>query len=72
MTVKLTCSSDVKSADTLRDQLTMAIRQKDIKALDKAIAEAEVARYPEIASDLRKARDSLESLGGGRGGQLLY
>ena len=58
----------MKSADTLRDQLTMAIRQKDIKALDKAISEAETARYPEIASELRKARESLQKLGGGRGG----
>ena len=60
--------ADVKSPDTLRDQLTLAIRQKDIKALDKAIAEAEAARYPELSAELRKARDVLENLGGGRGG----
>ena len=58
----------MKSADTLRDQLTLAIRQKDMKALDAAIADAEAARYPEIASELRKARESLQNLGGGRGG----
>lgn len=61
----------MKLPDTLRDQLTLAIRQKDIKALEKAILETESARYPELSTDLRKARDVLENLGGGRGGQLL-
>ena len=42
-----------------------------MKALDTAIAEAEAARYPEIASELRKARESLQNLGGGRGGQFV-
>ena len=46
----------------------MAIRQKDIKALDKTIREVEASRYPELATDLRKARDTLDKLGGGRGG----
>ena len=46
----------------------MAMRNKDKDALDAAIAEAEAAGYPELGSDLRKARDTLENLGGGRGG----
>lgn len=62
----------MKSPDTLRDQLTLAIRQKDIKTLEKAIGETEAARYPELAAELSKARDALETLGGGRGGQLLF
>ena len=61
----------MKSPDTLRDQLRLAIRQKDIKSLEKAIAETEAARYPELSAELYKARDVLESLGGGRGGQLV-
>ncbi len=48
----------MKSPDTLRDQLTLAIRQKDIKSLEKAIAEAEAARYPELSAELRKAQVS--------------
>lgn len=60
----------MKSPDKLRDQLTSAIRQKDIKSLEKAISETEAARYPELSAELRKARDVLEALGGGRGGQL--
>lgn len=60
----------MKSPDKLRDLLTSAIRQKDIKSLEKAISETEAARYPELSAELRKARDVLETLGGGRGGQL--
>ena len=47
-----------------------AIKAKNIQALEKAINLAEVAEYPELSSVLRKARDTLENLGGGRGGQL--
>ena len=54
--------------DTLRDQLTKAIKTKDAPALDKAIAECESAEYAELGPDMRKARDILENLGGGRGG----
>ncbi|GAB1600006.1 uncharacterized protein LOC115214248 isoform X1 [Argonauta hians] len=52
----------------LRDDLARAIRQKDPKKLDEAIRKCEDAGYPEIGSDIRRARDVLESLGGGRGG----
>lgn len=60
--------SDIVSADTLREELADAISSKDIDSLEKAISDAEAAGYPELGSDLRKARDSLDALGGGRGG----
>lgn len=37
--------------------------------MEKLIDECETAEYPELNIDLCKARDVLESLGGGRGGQ---
>lgn len=52
----------------LRDQIRRASKAKDKEDLERLIDEAEAARYPELATDLRKARKSLESLGGGRGG----
>ena len=45
-----------------------ASRAKDREGLEQLIDEAEAAGYPELGSDLREARKSLESLGGGRGG----
>ena len=59
---------DIVSAGTLRDELADAIRCEDIDSLERAIADAEAAGYPELGSDLLKARDALEILGGGRGG----
>lgn len=59
---------DIVSADTLRDELADAIISEDTDSLEKAIADAEAAGYPELGSDLRKARDTLDKLGGGRGG----
>lgn len=44
------------------------MRKKDMDALDSAITEAEAAGYPELITDLRKARETFENLGGGRGG----
>ena len=61
-------SSDIPTSDTLRDELADAIRSKDIDQLEKAIEDAEAAGYPELGSELRKARDTLDTLGGGRGG----
>lgn len=58
----------MKSATSLRDQLTELMQAKDAAGLDKAISECESAEYPELAPHLRKARDVLETLGGGRGG----
>lgn len=56
------------SSDSLRDKLDEAITSKDIDQLEKAIEEAEAAGYPELGSQLREARDTLDTLGGGRGG----
>lgn len=58
----------VVSPDNIRDKLKKAIASKDVAALQSVIEEAEEASLPEVSSDLRKARDTLESLGGGRGG----
>lgn len=44
------------------------MKQKDADHLEKLIAECEKIGYPELGSDLKKARITLESLGGGRGG----
>lgn len=56
------------AADLLRSQLRDAIASEDIDSLEKAIADAEAAAYPELASELLKARDTLKINGGGRGG----
>lgn len=56
------------SPDTLRDQMRRASRAKDKISLEQLIDEAEAAGYSELGPDLREARKSLESLGGGRGG----
>lgn len=60
--------SDIKSAVLLRENIAEAVRGKDINALQAAIEECEAARYPELSCDLQEARETLESLGGGRGG----
>lgn len=57
-----------KGLDQLRDQLRKATRSKDISLLKKAIEDAEKICIPELGSDLRKAREALEKLGGDRGG----
>ena len=56
------------SPDNVRDTLKKAITSKDLALLQSAIEAAEEASLPEVSADLRKARDTLESLGGGRGG----
>lgn len=60
--------TDIATSDTIRDELTEAIRSKDIDKLEKAIEDAEAAGYPELGAKLHKARDTLDALGGGRGG----
>lgn len=60
--------SEWASPTSVRDKLKKAIASKDISALQSVIEEAEEAALPELSSDLVKARDTLESLGGGRGG----
>lgn len=54
--------------DVLRDQLRRASKASDKEDLERLIDEAEASGYPELATDLRGARKSLEGLGGGRGG----
>ena len=56
------------SVSALREELERATREKDKASLERIIEGAERARFPELDPLLRKARDTLESLGGGRGG----
>lgn len=56
------------SPDTLRREIREASKTKDKEALERLIDDAESAGYPELGADLREARQSLESLGGGPGG----
>lgn len=56
------------SPDTLRREIREASKTKDKEALERLIDDAENAGYPELGADLREARQSLESLGGGPGG----
>lgn len=55
-------------SEDLREKLRKAVRARDAGGLVGLIEEAEFAALPELGSDLRKARDALEKLGGGRGG----
>lgn len=59
---------DMKTSASLREQLRAAVKEGDRKALEKLIIECEEAAYPELGSDLRRARHALGKLGGGRGG----
>lgn len=54
--------------DVLRERLENARKNLDISALKSSIQECEEAGYPELGVELQKARDTLETLGGGRGG----
>lgn len=58
----------VTSVSALRDELERATREKDKTSLERIIEGAEEASYPELDPLIRKARDTLETLGGGRGG----
>lgn len=49
---------------SIRDQLRSAIKLKDLDSLEAAIEEAEAIGYPELGSDIRKARETFASLGG--------
>ena len=60
--------NESQSTESLRDKISAAIRHEDKDQLLKVIAECETANYPELSPDLRKARDTLDRLGGGRGG----
>lgn len=59
---------EIQTPDYLRDKLSRATVQKNVQGLERAIEECEAAVYPELGADLRKARDTLESLTGNRGG----
>lgn len=60
--------SEIKNPTVLLNQLAKAIKQKDVPELSKIIAECEILGYPELNSELRRARINLEDLGGGDGG----
>lgn len=59
---------DKKTVESLRDELEKATKLKDKVALRQIIEDCEGLAYPELSWDLSKARDTLESIGGGRGG----
>lgn len=61
----------LKSAGAIRAHLKAAIDDKSKSQLEKAIIECEEAGYPELSLDLRLARDTLERMGLGRGGQCV-
>lgn len=56
------------TSDNLHDKAKKAIASKDVQDLRGAKEEAEKAALPEVSSHLRKARDTLESLGRGSAG----
>ena len=57
-----------KSARDIRKELAKAIKEGDKTKLDLVIRECEEMNYPELGPNLKEARDTLEALGGGRGG----
>lgn len=63
-------STDLKSADVLRTELDNAIKDMDVPQLEKVIKECEDVGYPELGYDLRRARNTLKSLGGDYGGSF--
>lgn len=56
------------TSDNLHDKAKKAIASKDGQDPRGAKEEAEKAALPEVSSNLRKARDTLESLGRGSAG----
>ena len=46
----------------------LAVKNKDRPKLEQLIDIAEEAQYPELAFDLRDARQALHKMGGGFGG----
>lgn len=55
--------------ETLREQLKDATRQKDANLLDKSIKLCLASGFPELDADINRARDNLDILEGGQGGQ---
>lgn len=56
------------TSDNLHDKAKKAIPSKGVQDLRGAKEEAEKAALPEVNSNLRKARDTLESIGRGSAG----
>ena len=65
------CLPGSKSPETLREQLSSAMKQKDKIMLEKAINECVAAGFSELDSNIHQARDLLNILAGGRGGTIL-
>ena len=61
----------IKSPESLREALQSAIKQKSRINLERIITECEAAGYPELSFLVSDARDTLDYLGGGRGGQCV-
>lgn len=60
----------IKSAESLRDNLKKAIRQKDMESLQSAIDKGISSGYASLESDIQQARDILELMKSGRGGLI--
>ena len=54
-------TTGAKSPEVLRDQLKDALRHRNKKELEQAIQEAEASNYPELQSDIIKAKQMLKS-----------
>lgn len=61
-------SGTAKNSQDILEKLSKAILSKDKESLSKAIEECENTGYLELSPYLKNARDTLESVGGGRGG----
>lgn len=61
----------VKSPESLREALQSAIKHKNQINLERVITECESAGYQELSFLVSDARDTLDYIGGGRGGQSV-
>lgn len=61
-------NTGIKSSDSLRERLQSAIQRKDKPALETLIKECIAAGFPELVDDIKKARNTLDIMQGGRGG----
>lgn len=62
----------IRSPETLRKQLKLAMKEKNQDKLAAVIEECEAAGFLELTSRLQKARDAFEELAGSIGGQHKY
>ena len=58
----------LKAPGDIQEQLKTAVQLKDRPTLEMLIAECETCDYPELAYEIRDARETLNNLGGGYGG----